>query len=161
VTVSAAAPGLVSFAAGDAAASVALYTAPDRISVEPAFTIARVGGGDPAAPPPVPAAFSAVGWWNGPDGLPETEDDIRIGAVPAEWSVGDANETAVAMQDAMFAGEIGADGIFTPAIAGPNPDRKFSTNNAGELNVVATAGELSASGQLIVTVQRFIDPPIR
>jgi quinohemoprotein amine dehydrogenase len=65
------------------------------------------------------------------------------------------------MQDAMFAGEIGADGIFTPAIAGPNPDRKFSTNNAGELNVVATAGELSASGQLIVTVQRFIDPPIR
>ncbi len=154
-------PGLATLSAGEATGSVALYTVPDRITVEPAFTIARVGGGDAGAPPPVPASFSAIGWWNGPDGTPETEDDIRIGEVAAEWSFGNANETAKAMQDAAFAGELGADGIFLPAIAGPNPARKYQTNNAGELTVTATAGDLTATGALVVTVQRFIDPPIR
>jgi quinohemoprotein amine dehydrogenase len=65
------------------------------------------------------------------------------------------------MADATFAGTMGLTGIFTPAVAGPNPERKFSTNNAGDLRVVAQAHGLTGAAHLIVTVQRFIDPPIR
>ncbi|MFW8634862.1 quinohemoprotein amine dehydrogenase subunit alpha [Cribrihabitans pelagius] len=153
--------GVVEFSAGDAAGQVAFYDSIDAIKVEPAFTIARVGGGGGAGPDAVPAHFKAIGFWNGPDGEAGTEDDVRVGAIPASWSVINAHEHAAAMRDAHFAGGIDASGIFTPAAAGPNPERKFSTNNAGELKVVAEAMGATAEAMLIVTVQRFIDPPIR
>ncbi|MFW8595194.1 quinohemoprotein amine dehydrogenase subunit alpha [Cribrihabitans neustonicus] len=153
--------GVVEFSAGDARGQVAHYDSIDAIMVEPAFTIARVGGGGGEGPDAVPAHFRAIGFWNGPDGEAGTEDDIRIGAIPARWSVTNAHDHAAEMRDAHFAGDIGADGIFTPAAAGPNPERKFSTNNAGELKVVAEAMGQTAEAMLIVTVQRFIDPPIR
>lgn len=149
------------FTAGDDTAMAALFDSVDRVTVEPEFTIARVGGGSDNGPAAVPAHFKAIGWWNGPDGEPGTEDDIRLGALDAEWRVENANETAEAMKDATFAGKIGADGIFMPAVAGPNPDRQFSTNNAGELKVVANAAGQTGEAHMIVTVQRFIDPPIR
>ena len=148
-------------AAGDETAQFAFYDGVDRLAVEPPFTIARVGGGSDAGPPPVPAHFKAIGYWNGPDGEPGTDDDVRVGAIPADWRVVNRGETAEAMSDAEFAGDIGGNGIFTPAVAGPNPDRPFSTNNAGDLTVVATAGGQSGEAHLIVTVQRFVDPPIR
>jgi quinohemoprotein amine dehydrogenase len=57
------------------------------------------------------------------------------------------------------------DGLFWPADAGPNPVRKFGTNNAGELKATATVQDgprvLSSSVPLYVTVQRWNDPPIR
>ena len=57
-----------------------------------------------------------------------------------------------------------ATGVFTPGDAGPNPARKYGTNNAGNLRVIATvqdgARTLTGDGRLIVTVQRWIDPPI-
>ena len=56
---------------------------------------------------------------------------------------------------------MGENGLVTPAVAGPNPNRPFSTNNAGDLQVTATVGALSANARLIVTVQRFVDPPLR
>jgi len=55
-------------------------------------------------------------------------------------------------------------GVFTTAGAGPNPERRMSTNNAGNLKVVAEVEEgsetLSAEGQMIVTVQRWNNPPL-
>jgi quinohemoprotein amine dehydrogenase len=52
-----------------------------------------------------------------------------------------------------------------PAGAGPNPERRYGTNNAGELEVTATvsdgAARVKGSARLIVTVQRWNDPPIR
>ena len=58
-----------------------------------------------------------------------------------------------------------AAGIYDPADAGLNPARPFSTNNAGNLKVVAVVDDNGAAvrgeGQLIVTVQRWNDPPIR
>lgn len=161
VTLGAEAQGLATLSAGDSSVGVALYTAPDRLTVEPEFTIARVGGGSDIGPAAVPAHFSAVGWLNGPDGAAGTEDDIRIGSLSAEWSTSDANETAALMQDAAYAGTLDPNGLFTPAVAGPNAERPFSTNNAGDLTITAKAGGLEASGRLIVTVQRFIDPPLR
>lgn len=151
----------VAFSAGDASASFAFYEGVDRIAVEPAFTIARVGGGSEVGPDAVPAHFRAIGYWNGPDGEPATADDVRVGEVPAEWSVTGADAMAEEMADATFAGAMGEGGIFRPAVAGPNPERPFSTNNAGNLTVTAKALGKSADAHLIVTVQRFIDPPIR
>ncbi len=152
---------IFTFTAGDDSATAVLYDSVDNLTVEPPFTIARVGGGSDQGPAPVPAHFKAIGWWNGPDGEAGTEDDIRIGAIPAEWHADNSDEIAEAMDDAAFAGEIGPQGIFTPAVAGPNPERPFSTNNAGDLKIIADAAGQSASARLIVTVQRFIDPPIR
>ena len=147
--------------AGDDTATASLYDSVDHLTVSPEFTMARVGGGSDNGPGAVPAQFAAVGWWNGPDGQAGTDDDVRVGKIDADWRIENANETAEAMEDATYAGKIGKDGIFTPAVAGPNPERPFSTNNAGELKVVAEADGKTAEAHMIVTVQRFIDPPIR
>jgi hypothetical protein len=56
-------------------------------------------------------------------------------------------------------------GIFQPAGAGPNPERAHATNNVGNLKVIASLGEdttvTSGEGHLIVTVQRWNNPPLR
>ncbi|MCX7644603.1 MAG: quinohemoprotein amine dehydrogenase subunit alpha, partial [Rhodobacteraceae bacterium] len=160
-TLTAQGDGVVTLSAGGASGRVAVYSAVDRVTVEPAFAIARVGGGSDIGPDAVPIDFAAVGWWNGPDGQPGTDDDIRVGEVPATWTTGNHNEVAAAMEDARFAGAIDETGLFTPAVAGPNPERPFSTNNAGDLKISAEALGRTGEAQLIVTVQRFIDPPIR
>lgn len=161
VEISSDADAVVTLTAGAAGGRFVFFSGADRITLEPAFTIARVGGGSEVGPAPVPAAFAAIGWQNGPDGLPATEDDVRIGRVPATWSVTGFNEIADELDDAAFAGTMGEDGIFTPAVAGPNPERPFTTNNAGDLTVTGTAMGLTGTGHLIVTVQRWNDPPIR
>jgi quinohemoprotein amine dehydrogenase len=160
-TVTAGSDGIVTLSAGAATGQVAVYSAMDRLAVEPAFAIARVGGGSDIGPGAVPIDFAAVGYWNGPDGQPGTGDDIRIGEVPATWTSGNHNEIAEAMEDAKFAGGIDDSGLFMPAVAGPNPERPFTTNNAGDLKITAEAMGQTGEAQLIVTVQRFIDPPIR
>lgn len=125
-----------------------------KVTVEPAYTIARVGdNGGPL--PPVPAQFDAIAW----------DGDVRIGAVPATFTVDNFDQAAAELHDAKFAGKMEPNGLFMPAGAGPNPERPFQTNNAGNLKVIATVkdGERSVTGegQLLVTVQRWNDPPIR
>jgi quinohemoprotein amine dehydrogenase len=165
VTVDAAAPkGPVSIGLGDLAADVVLYDRLDRIAVVPDLTISRVGGnGGPL--PKVPAQFEAMGYLNGPDGTPETEDDVAVGYFPAAWSTENFDEMAAAMEDAKYAGSIDANGLFTPGDAGPNPARPMTTNNAGNLWVVAEVEEggetLEGRAHLYATVQRFVDTPIR
>ncbi|MDR0701787.1 MAG: quinohemoprotein amine dehydrogenase subunit alpha [Azoarcus sp.] len=129
-----------------------------RIEVTPPYAIARVGGNGGDAPK-VEARFEALAWANGPQG------EYKVGFVPAKWSVSPFNEDAKRDRDLAFAGVIEAgSGVFTPNNAGPNPLRHLMTNNAGNLAVIAetTGGgkKLSARGQLIVTVQRWVDPPI-
>ncbi|MBM4385043.1 MAG: quinohemoprotein amine dehydrogenase subunit alpha [Deltaproteobacteria bacterium] len=136
----------------------------DRITVEPPYQVARVGdGGGPI--PKEYAVFDAVAWSNGADGKPETADDVRIGALPATWRVEPWNEQAREERDVEFAGVMDpATGVFTPGDAGPNPARKYGTNNVGNLKVIATLKdgerELTADAHLIVTVQRWIHSPI-
>ena len=134
------------------------------VTVEPAYNIARVGGGGGPIPP-VPAQFEAVAWLHGPDGEAGTDDDIEIGAMPANWAVQNFDEVAEEMDDAAFTGEMQANGLFLPAEAGLNPERPFQTNNAGNLKVIATVEDggqtVTGEGQLLVTVQRWNDPPIR
>lgn len=144
--------------------ALAVYASLDRVAVEPPLTFSRIGGnGGPI--PKQPAVFDAIGWLNGADGKPGTDDDIRVGALTAEWTVSNFNAEAERMEDAKFAGTIGATGIFDPALAGPNPDRPMQTNNAGNLTVTATVTDgdkkLDGTAHLYATVQRFVDPPIR
>jgi quinohemoprotein amine dehydrogenase len=162
----AAASGPRTVSVGDAEGDglLTVYDAIDFLTVEPSYSIARVGGaGGPI--PRVPAQFEAVAWLNGADGQPGTDDDVQIGAMPATWAVEDFDEVAQALDDAAFAGTMQANGVFLPAGAGLNPERPFSTNNAGNLKVVATVEDggqtVTGEAQLLVTVQRWNDPPIR
>ncbi len=162
-----AATGQRTVAVGGTALKNALlvYDRVDRLSVEPAFAIARVGDNG-GSQPVVDAMFDAVAWSPGADGQSGTDDDLRIGTVPAQWSVEPFDEQAVKDKDVQFAGRMDKDsGVFRPAAAGPNPQRKYHTNNAGNLRVIATvpegAGSLRGDAHLIVTVQRWNNPPIR
>lgn len=142
---------------------VVAYDRIDSVRVEPPLAISRTGGGGgPIAP--VPAQFSAVGYLNGPDGKPGTDDDLRIGALPAKWSVEDFDEAAVEAKDALFAGTIDLQGLFRPAPAGMNAERGPLLNNYGNLKVKAVVGDGAAAvegtGHLFVVPQRWNNPPI-
>lgn len=130
-----------------------------RVEVVPGESIARVGGnGTPV--PKVMSAYRAVGYAAGADGKPNTDDDLRLGYMPAVWSLKPFDETAEHDNDLQYAGKIDAFGVFTPGDAGPNPARKMSTNNVGNLRVVGTVdhagGKVSGEGHLLVTIQRFV-----
>lgn len=147
------------------AGGLSVYRKLDYLKVEPEHPMTRLGGngGSRAA---MPAQLEAVGYAVGPDGKRGTRDDVRIGALPAQWSLENLTPAAAEMGDADFAvGRMEPNGLFWPADAGPNPKRKFGTNNAGELKATARVTEgarvLSGSVPLFVTVQRWNDPPIR
>lgn len=142
----------------------AVYDRIAQLKVVPEFAVARIGGNG-SSTPKVSARFEAEAWAAGPDGKAGTEDDYRIGMMPASWAVAPFNETAAADGDVRFSGRMNAEtGVFTPAAAGPNPERRMMTNNAGNLKVQARVEDgdqtLDAEGQLIVTVQRWNNPPI-
>lgn len=113
----------------------------------------------------MPAQFEAIAWANGADGEQGTDDDVRIGAMPATFAVENFDEVAADLDDVAFTGKMEPNGLFLPAGAGLNPARPFQTNNAGNLKVVATVDDagraVTGEGQLLVTVQRWNDPPIR
>jgi len=157
--------GAVQLSVGEdvAAQPFALYDQVDYLQVTPEYGISRLGGGGGSIPK-VMAQFEAVGYTFGPDGKQGTADDVRLGRLPVEWAVDNFNEAAAEMQDAKYAGHITEQGTFIPAAAGPNPARKYSTNNAGDLKVIATYRDgddvLTAEAHLIATVQRWNNPPI-
>ncbi len=160
-------PGKRSLQVGNSelADGLVVYDRISNIAVNPPYAVARVGENGGATRKTF-AAFQALALGPGPDGQAGTEDDLRIGYMPAEWSVAPFDAKAEQDQDVRFAGRIDKNtGVFTPALAGPNPKRKYSTNNAGNLAVIAKikTGDSSLEGQghLLVTVQRWNNPPIR
>ena len=66
--------------------------------------------------------------------------------------------------DKEFVGSLNNNGMFTPNIDGPNPQRKFGRNNYGDVWVVATAKSekdkegkpLVGKSYLVVTVPTYI-----
>jgi len=142
-------------------AKVSVYRQFDSIRVEPEFGIARLGGG---TTPGVSAQFEAVAYLNGPDGLPGTADDVRLGYVTASWKVDNNGEKAKAEEDVRFSGVMDTQGLFLPAAAGPNPARK-GRSNVGDLLVKATvadgASSKEGSARLVVSVQIWNKPPLR
>lgn len=157
----AAATGLRSLNVGNAklADAVAVYDSVARVDITPSESIARIGGnGGPV--PKQKATYRALAYAAGADGKAGTADDLRLGYMPAEWSVKAFDEVAEHDNDLKYAGSIDAKGIFTPGDAGLNPERKMSTNNVGNLAVVGTvkdgAEAVSGEAHLLVTVQDFV-----
>lgn len=146
------------------AGALQVHDGVDRIEVTPRAGMARIGG---AAFPKGYQPFDAIGWDDGPDGEPATEDDLRLGRVPATWSMEEYTAT-FDDDDIDYVGALGSDGVFTPAIDGPNENRRGDRNNVGDVWVVATyagadadaeatAGRpLRGRGHLIVTVPLYL-----
>lgn len=156
---------LESGAAGTA--TVAVYRTIDFIKVRPQAGLARVGG---INFPKQFQQFEAIAYANGPDGKPDTGDDIELGLVDAAWSLEEYTAT-YEDDDKDFVGTIDrATGLFTPNVDGPNPKRRHGTDNFGDVWVVAScpqsepaAGASGANGRvlrarahLLVTVPLYI-----
>lgn len=145
--------------------SIAVYDKVDSIKITPEFAIARYGKETEKIKKEY-AAFEAVGFNNGPDGKPNTKDDIFLGTLPALWNMEPYDHQAEEDKDILFAGSIDRyTGVFTPSEGGPNPSRKLNANNVGNLKVTATyfvkdGEKLTAESHLISTVPKFVNPPI-
>ena len=137
-------------------ATVAVYNTVDYVKVLPQAGLARVGG---ANFPKQFQQFEALAYANGPDGKPNTKDDIELGPVDVTWSLEEYTAT-YDDDDKDFVGTIdGSTGLFTPNLDGPNPKRKHNTNNYGDVWVVATyqqAKPIKARAHLLVTVPLYI-----
>lgn len=151
---------------GDALSKKALttYKKVDSLKVLPSYAIARVGDGG-GKTPKQHAVFEAYGFNSGADGKIGTEDDIPLGVLNSTWKIEPFDDIAKADKDIEFVGSINnSNGRFIPSFAGLNPKRKFSTNNAGNLKVIANYkdGEKSLKDEshLIVTIQRWVNAPI-
>lgn len=137
----------------------AVYRAIKDVKVVPEYAVARIGGNGGSVPK-VEGRFDAEAW-----GVDAAGKPFRIGVVPAKWSVEPFDEQAKDDRDVKFSGAMQAvTGVFTPGDAGPNPARRMSTNNTGNLNVIAAvddAGQtVTGKAHLIVAVQRWNNPPI-
>jgi quinohemoprotein amine dehydrogenase len=150
-------------------AALAVFDRIDSIKVKPDWAMSRVGG---VTFPKMLAQFEAWGFQNGPDGKPDTPDDINLGIVDATWSMEEYTAT-YDDDDMKYVGKLNeATGQFTPNIEGPNPDRKGSRNNVGDVWVVAKynaeagsgkpATTLKARAHLLVTVPLYMrfDPTV-
>jgi quinohemoprotein amine dehydrogenase len=130
-----------------------------RIKVAPLAGLARVGGN---VFPKQLQQFDAIAYYNGPDGKPDTDDDIEIGRVNATWGLEEYGVT-YDDDDVKFVGSVDQTGLFTPNLDGPNPARSSSRNNVGDVWVVASyqppdkgARPLKARAQLVVTVPLYV-----
>ena len=135
----------------------------DTLKVKPDWAMARVGG---ATFPKMLAQFEAWAFHNGADGKPDTPDDLNLGLVDATWSM-EEYAAIYGDEDIKFVGTLDAvTGRFTPNADGPNPARKGSRNNIGDVWVVAKyaadagggkpAATVRARAHLLVTVPLFM-----
>lgn len=115
--------------------SIAVYDRVDYIQVAPESAIARLGSD---VHPKGYQQFEAIGYQRGADGKPHTADDVEIGPIDVAWSV-EEFYAVYGDDDKDFVGTLSPTGLFTPALDGPNPKRKFSRNNYGDIWVVATS----------------------
>ncbi len=139
--------------------ALAVYDKIDYIKVSNDSALARLGG---TGHPKGFVQFEAVAYNRGVDGLPNTADDINLGPIPVKWSM----EEFIARyndDDKEFVGSISADGLFSPAGEGPNPQRRFMTNNTGDVWIVAKHQDkdsgptpLTAKSYLVVTVPMYM-----
>lgn len=138
------------FLRGSRAQTLAVYDSIDRLEVRPEWSMARVGG---TVAPKALAQFEARAFDNGPDGRPDTEDDVDLGVVPATWTLEEFAAT-YDDDDVRFVGAIDREtGLFTPNVDGPNPQRRGHRNNVGDVYVVATYTAEAAGGQASRTLR--------
>jgi quinohemoprotein amine dehydrogenase len=130
----------ISYLADPGTVRIVLYDGIDYVRVAPTQGLARIGGERARKQL---ERFEAIAVHRGKDGKPFTDDDVDVMAVKARWSLA---EFAVRDDDddVQYVGTIDAEtGLFTPAVDGPNLQRKWQANNVGNVFVVAE-GELLA-----------------
>ena len=79
-----------------------------------------------------------MAYQRGADDKPRTNDDVELGPIEVTWSV-EEFYASFGDDDKEFVGTLDSNGLFTPNTDGPNPQRKFSRNNYGDVWVVATS----------------------
>ena len=137
-------------------ALVVVYDKVDGVKVVPEAGMARVGG---AAFPKQLQQFEADGVNNGPDGKPDTADDLNLGPVDVKWSMEEYPAT-FNDDDTQYVGVLDQTGLFTPNVDGPNPKRSGNRNNVGDVWVVAelaAARPIRARAHLLVTVPVYMN----
>lgn len=140
--------------------AIAVYDHIDYIAVTPDSALAHLGS---TVHPKGYQQFEAIAYQRGADGKAHTADDVELGPVDVKWSV-EEFYSVYDDDDREFVGSLSNTGLFTPSSDGPNPQRKFSRNNYGDVWVVATAKDLKdADGRpligksyLVVTVPTYI-----
>lgn len=125
--------------------AIAVYDRIDSIKVIPGTSIARLGGASQHAKGY--QQFEVMAYNRGVDNKPNTADDVELGPIEVTWSVEEFHEM-FGDDDKEFVGTLGPTGLFTPALDGPNPQRKQMRNNYGTVWAVATAkSEKDQNGQ--------------
>jgi quinohemoprotein amine dehydrogenase len=140
--------------------AIALYDRIDYIKVLPEASIAHLGSD---VHPKGYEQFEVMAYQRGADGKLHTNDDFELGPIDVTWSV-EEYLSVYGDDDKDFVGTLSPSGLFTPALDGPNPKRKFSRNNYGDVWVVATAKNekdkddklLTGRSYLVVTVPTYI-----
>jgi quinohemoprotein amine dehydrogenase len=140
--------------------AIAVYDRIDYVQVTPDTALAHLGS---EKHPKGYQQFEAIAYQRGADGKLHTADDVELGPIDASWSVEEFYST-YGDDDKEFVGALSSTGLFNPASDGPNPQRKFSRNNYGDVWVVATAkNEKDKDGRpivgksyLVVTVPTYI-----
>jgi len=140
--------------------AIAVYDRVDYIKVLPEAALSHLGSD---VHPKGYQQFEAVAYQRGADDKLHTADDVELGPLDVTWSV-EEYLSVYGDDDKDFVGTLSSTGLFTPALDGPNPKRKFSRNNYGDVWAVATAkNEKDKDGQpltgrsyLVVTVPTYI-----
>ncbi len=138
-----------------------VYDKIDAIKVRPQAGMARIGG---INFPKEYQQFEAIAYANGPDGKPDTKDDLDLGPVNVAWSIEEYTAT-FGDDDKDFVGTLDDNGLFTPNVDGPNPKRRNHADNFGDVWVVAThrVGEgkdvkaIRGRAHLLVTVPLYMN----
>lgn len=137
--------------------SFIVYEAVDGIRVLPRAGLAHTGG---AVYPKGFQQFEAVAFANGPDGRPNTSDDLTLGVVDAKWSLEEYTAT-FNDDDLKFVGAIDPkSGMFTPALDGPNPERSGDRNNIGDVWITADYTPDGATASIKARAQLVVAPPV-
>ena len=126
---------MISFRAVRGPREIVLYDTIDYIKILPEEGFSRVGG---VFRPKQLERFEAYAYHRGPDKKPWTDDDLALHPVDVTWELAEFpvrdNDDDVEYVGALDA----ATGVFTPAVDGPNPERRWNANNIGDVYVVAT-----------------------
>ena len=134
----------------------AVHDRVDYIRVTPEMALSRVGG---AAAPKQFVQFEANGWHRGPDNERLTADDVALGPVEVTWTT---EEYYIRDEDddTRFVGNIDANGLFTPGLDGPNPERELMADNMGDVWVVAEHEDPENGETLRDRARLVVAPPV-
>ncbi len=143
--------------------ALVVYDKVDYIKVLPEASIARLGGDEHDVHPRGYEQLEVMAYQRGEDGKLRTADDLELGPIDVNWSV-EEFYASFGDDDKEFVGSLDNNGLFKPSIDGPNPQRKFSRNNYGDVWIVATAKNekdkdgkpLSGRSYLVVAVPTYI-----